>query len=301
MTFRVTYEGPLLDAGMMPVTDLAPALLSLGQVFTEASKLLYPDQDPVGLNIKATRKGSFDVHLVLDVGDAWHRVVEMFSSDGASAVANLLQYIGGASGVIAFVKWVGGRRVKAAQRAASGEVVVLLEDGEQMSIAPEVLALYEQITVRQQIRKAVEPLTQKGIEQVEFRVDGNPPLKVVSADVPAFDLPSVEEPLLDEETEMVLSIVSVVFSEGNKWRFTAGDEAFSAAIEDAHFVSRIEQGVEAFRHGDMMRCRVRVVQSRKDGKLHIERTIVKVVKHIPRQEQLELGAAEEDSGTPPEA
>src|SRR5688500_11839084 len=48
-TFGVVYDGPALETGRMPVRDLAPALLALGQLFSEASRFVYPEQEPVSL------------------------------------------------------------------------------------------------------------------------------------------------------------------------------------------------------------------------------------------------------------
>jgi hypothetical protein len=64
--FRVAYDGPALATGRMPVRDLAPALLALGDLFAEASQVIYPEGKPVALSIKATEEGSFDVHLILE-------------------------------------------------------------------------------------------------------------------------------------------------------------------------------------------------------------------------------------------
>ena len=55
--FAVEYDGPALQAGRMPVRDLAPALLALGEIFTDASRVFYPEREPVALNIEATREG----------------------------------------------------------------------------------------------------------------------------------------------------------------------------------------------------------------------------------------------------
>lgn len=45
--FTVTYDGPALATGRIPVRDLAPALLALGELFLDASSLVNPDREPV--------------------------------------------------------------------------------------------------------------------------------------------------------------------------------------------------------------------------------------------------------------
>lgn len=64
--FGVRYDGTALATGTMPVRDLAPALLALGDLFSEESLLLHPEREPVALNIKATNEGSFVVKLLLE-------------------------------------------------------------------------------------------------------------------------------------------------------------------------------------------------------------------------------------------
>ncbi len=70
--------------------------------------------------------------------------------------------------------------------------------------------------------------------------------------------------------------------------FTDGQQTFYAAIEDVDFLHRVDSGLEAFRKGDMLRCRMRVVQSHRANGLHTEYTVVEVIDHIPRHTQLAL-------------
>jgi hypothetical protein len=85
---------------------------------------------------------------------------------------------------------------------------------------------------------------------------------------------------------MVLSIASVVFTEGNKWRFSGGQHTFSAAIEDRGFTERLNSGAESFRSSDMLRCKVHVNQTLRGDLLHTEYTVTEVEQRIPRVEQL---------------
>lgn len=148
--------------------------------------------------------------------------------------------------------------------------------------------MYEDDEIRRKARQVVAPLRRDGIDvlKLEDATRRQPKVVIEKGDLPAYELIAPEETLLDQETEMVLQIVRLLFAEG-KWRFSDGTKTFSAPIEDQEFLDRIEAG-EPFRKGDLFRCRVRLVQYQRDGKLQTEYHIVKVLEHIPRGVQMRL-------------
>jgi hypothetical protein len=296
--FGVKYEGPALADGRMAVRDLAPALLALGDLFAEASTIAYPDRPPVALNIKATEDGSFLVHLILEAGDAWDRLVDIFGSDSATAVANLLAFIAGGKGVLWLIKTIGRRRIVGREEVTPGVIRITLNDGTTIEVPAQVFALYGALEVRRQAREVIEPLNREGVERVQFRAEEVTLVSIDRDDVPSYDVPEVEDvPLQELDVEMVVSIVSVVFTEGNKWRFSDGTNTFYAAIEDKGFVERVEHG-EPFRKGDMLRSRVHITQSQRGDGLHSEYRVLEVLEHIPRAPQLRLIDPEESDEPP---
>jgi hypothetical protein len=120
--FAVVYDGPALVDGQMPVRDLAPALLALGDLFAEASVVLHPDLEPPALNIKATDHGSFDVQMVLQGGDLWDHIRKLFTSPDVNAIDNLRDLVIGpaAVGLFAFMRWLKRRRITREQPLESG-------------------------------------------------------------------------------------------------------------------------------------------------------------------------------------
>lgn len=301
-SFAVKYDGPALADGRMPVRDLAPALLSLGDLFAEASRTLYPDRPPVALDIKATREGSFDIQLLITVGGLWDQVVELFDSDAANALANLKELvIGSGIGLFALIKRLRGRRIQAREPVAPGKVRLSLDDGETIEVPSDVLALHGNLQVRKTARDVVAPAARTGIDQVEFRSEREVTVSISTDEVLAFDPPGPDEQvLLDEERTMLVAIASVVFTEGNKWRFSDGEITFFAAIEDEQFLDRVDKGIEVFRKGDILRCRARITQSKRNGALHSDYRILEVIEHIPSGEQLLLeGEAESPPIEPP--
>jgi hypothetical protein len=286
--FNLAYDGPAVETGRMPVQDLAPALLALGEFFAETSRTLYPERDPVALSIQATDTGSFLVRLILEGRAAWDQFAGLLDSGTGNALANL-EAIGFLTFLI--IKRIAGRKIDAQEPApAPGHIRLTLEDGTSLDIPSQVLTLYENPEVRRQARRVVSPLHRDGVDEVRLE-DPDPTQESVvidKTDLPAFDTPSDEEALLELETEMFLEIVRLSFQRGSNWRFTDGTKAFSAPVEDEDFWDRVEDGAEAFRSGDTLHCRVRIIQSHRDGKLHTEYRILQVLVHMPRGIQMRL-------------
>lgn len=295
-SFAVIYDGPALATGEMPVRDLAPALLALGELFTLASIATHPEQEPVSLNIKATAEGSFDVHLVLKtLSDA----VTLLNSNPINALQNLVATIVEARyGLFALIRHLKGREVAHTYQQIGdepGTVTLVMTDGTEISGVPEAVArLYDDLAVRRAAREVVEPLDRDGIDVVRFRVDGKPAVEIGEDDVSLYDLPPAPEDVLtDQEIDMAVTIVSPVFDKG-KWKFQDGQSRFWAYVEDEVFMESVYENTERFGSGDVLRCRVHVVQTRKpNGDIKKDYRVLKVIEHIVAPRQLRIGEGQE--------
>jgi len=290
--FTLKYDGPALDEGVMPVSELAPALIALGNVFTEASRTLYPEHPPVALNIRANpEEGSFLVHLLLEGKDAWDYILTLTGSKTAGSLANLQAFVvEGGIGVFALIKWLKGRKIVSTdqENVKPGHVRIVTDDNQSIEVPTEVLQLFASRTLRKNAAGVVAPLTRNGIRDLAFKTPDNDGETIDESDVPSFVAAEEDEDVLwDEPQTMVVEIVSLSFTEGNKWRFSLGQTTISAAIEDQDFLTRIDSG-EAFAKGDMLRCRMRVVQTRRQNKLHTEYHLLEVLDHLHPPDQLAI-------------
>lgn len=290
-SFSVVYDGPLLKGGAMPVRDLAPALLALGNMFTAASLIQFPNREPVALSIRATTDGSFDVDLLLTSKKVFDETVDIFSSNPVAALEGLVfSVISAKTGLFWLINQVRGRRVVTeTPQPEPGWVMFTLDDETTLTVPADVAALYKTVSIRRDAKEVVEPLYREGIETVTFRVDAHPEMQIDETDLPAYDVADVDEEdtLLDVVQHMVLEIVSVTFTEGNSWGFYDGERKFTAPVEDTDFIARVDAG-EPFSKGDTLRCAVRVIQWRADNRLRIQRRVVKVLEH-------QRGSTEEQS------
>lgn len=298
-SFQVVFDGPGVEGGRMPVRDFAPALLAIGDLFVEASAVVHPKQPPAALKIKATERGSFAIDLILEAPKAWDEFVSLFNSEPANAVINFRELIVGSAGLYWFIKKAKEKRIRKREAGVDpAQIRVEFEDGTTVEVPADLLALYDNIRIRQRVQQSVEPVGREGVERLQFRHAKETTVEIQRDDLPAYEPPELEEVSLPaQDTDMVLSIASVVFTEGNKWRFSDGHHTFPAAIDDRAFIDRVNSGVESFRSGDMLQCQVHVEQSLRGDVLHTDYTVVRVEKRIPRAEQ--LGLADPAMGEPP--
>jgi hypothetical protein len=63
-TFSLRYEGPAVADGRMRVSDLAPALLGLGDMVAATHRIVHPESPPLEVDIHSTRQGSFVVEML---------------------------------------------------------------------------------------------------------------------------------------------------------------------------------------------------------------------------------------------
>lgn len=285
-SFHVIYDGVALETGRMDVRHLAPSLLALGEVYQEIQRIIYPDEPALALEVKATSEGSFDVHLIL-TQSLWQQAVSMFSGDAATALANIF---GIGSGVMGLLVALRTRRVRKREQIDSGAVRITFDDNTVIEVPADVLRASESLTVRKALREVVEPLRQDGIELFKITSDTKIDIARISKeDVSAFDLPPVvDEPLTDSTREEVLSLSSVAFADGNKWKLTDGERTFFAGINDQTFLRRVAADEVRFAKHDLLRVELRVTQWRTEAGLRSDYSVERVIDHIPAARPIPL-------------
>lgn len=307
-SIQIAYDGPALQEGRMDVRDFAPALLAFGDLCEESFRLLHGKERRLRVEVQAGfKKGSFGVHL--DLTGIWTQFVQMFSANEASAVANLLEILGfttfiGAvakTGLVQLVRWAKGKRPERVFRIGDGTVRIDLGD-ESLIVSEEVARLYADVRVRNHLAAVVAPLTKEGIDTFETRDANNAPItRIERSEVMAFAPPAVLEteetpPLVDREEDRAFGVVSPTFKNDNKWRLSDGDASVYATMEDKDFLRKVDAREVSFTKGDVLFCRVRVLQFHTSNGVRTEYTILRVLEHKPAPRQLVMRIP--DAGPP---
>lgn len=280
LEFSLVYDGDALADGRIPVRDLAPSILAAAQLFRDANALLYPNGPEVQLEVQANRTGSFAVVMHL-VDLAAHETWEFLGSDAASRLGNLFTFVGG-GGLIGVIIWARNRRIDR-QALPDGRTRLTTQDGDSLDVPAEAADLYVDRGVRRDARDVVEPLRRQGVDEIRLRRDDRDEVTVQNGDVDAFDVPDVVSdalPVVDQTRDMGLLIATPqVEDPRRRWRFSEGDNTFSAVVEDEGFIDRVLRNEERFGHGDFILAEVHFRQYRSARGLETERTIVRVKEH----------------------
>lgn len=286
--FHIKYDGSALASHEMDVKDLAPALLSVGELFEEANRILNRDSRQVSVNLRATETGCVDVVLSV-TQDVVSEMTQLFSSDGASAVANAAQILaflgigggGGILGVIGLIKWIKGRDIETITTLEDGDYKLILKGGEARVVKKQEIELFKAFKVRKSIETIVQsPLKRQGIESVSFIDDNKKETLVTKDEADYFVSPPAEEEMIDErDIEQTLQLVNISFQDGGKWRFSDGNATFYADILDSKFLAKVSHNQAAFAKDDILKVRMKRRQSVVSGAIKTDYTILEIMEH----------------------
>ncbi len=290
--FTIAYDGPALREGRMEVSELAHALLAVGQVFSAANKVLNGETAKVSVHVVATRNGSFEINLEV-IQSLVTQITGLLTGEQVTAAANLVGLITGVgvpSGVslLWLIKRLRGRQPERIERRPDTTEAIMFE-GDTIIAPVNVVRLYQDIHTRRVVRLMVAPLTQDGISEFAIREDGKTILPITVNDIHSFDDPVVleEEVLIEHVIKHAFTIVSLAFRERNKWRLNDGNATISVLIEDEDFLRRIDENLIAFAKGDILICEMRVRQVHgKDDAIRNDYAVQRVIEHKPAARQL---------------
>lgn len=298
---RIAYTGEALENGAMDINYLAPALLAFADLVKRANVLVGNTQ-PVRLmlNADSIKRGSFDVTLELIYSGLDQIKLLMGAAEdiGLKALSDALG-IGATikEGVFWLIQAIGNKKILNVSETDDNKVAINLNDNSKIIINQNTYNVFMDHEARSSITKVMEPVKKDGIDGFEIRnpynyEDKKPSFKMVKDDLQLYETPELETNVVPEniiEQEVLLKIVSLVFDEAQKWRFTDGDTTFWAKVEDKDFWNSVNSSEQAFRNGDRLKAVCRIVQRiGANGNIITERSIIKVIEVLPKPTQIKL-------------
>lgn len=281
--FQIAFDGPALRAGSMDVNELAPALLSVGDLLREINSQINAGSAEVSVRVKADfQRGSFDVGLLLDQSLIEH-ARNLFTGTSLADAKQILEYAfgttvatGGAIGVARSVldvwKKLKGEKAKNIVRDDSKHITVIqIGDDNSIEVDPRTADLYDNDKIRASISGTVRPVSKPGVKALEIRRGKKVVDKITKDDLPAateftsssgttklIEAPGVKQ--LADTREAMLRVTRVEFERG-KWKFSDGTAIFAAEIADDEFKRRLDAREVGFYKGDTLRVRLATTQT----------------------------------------
>lgn len=304
--FTIAFDGPALNEGRMDVRDLAPALLSLGRFIEASNRTINGPDHPVKVEAVATGIGSFEVAIDV-ILPLWETLRGLLISSDVDGALKLLQIMGlvtvgvgpASKGLIWLLREIRGKPITSAAHNKDGTVTVRYpgDDGSQTSVVVplEVLRLYQEVAVQKELSQLLKTLEKEAVDSISFYYPEkgmeviSPPVVLTKSDRSLVrPVDPISETVIDTTQKMALSIRSLAFQEGNKWRLFDGQNVITATIEDRDFLDKVDRSIARFAKGDVLICLVRTVQMQTLEGLKTEHTVLQVDEHRPAPTQFSI-------------
>jgi hypothetical protein len=270
------YEGPALVDGQMDVYQTSANMIAFTEFMVAAVKETYGSAAEAKAEVAGFEHGSFVTNLVFSVVGSAATIFTALTQE------QLLAVVKGA-----FALWKHLKGSPPAKVEQSGpNVVVTNNNGQIFNVRTESFSLVMNVKAAEAADKFVnQALHVEGVDALRIG-NAQEPVATVTASESDYFVPVAPTSLVsDNVNRIVLTVVSPVFQDGNKWRFSDGGPAFAAAIRDGDFLMQVDKGIERFGKGDVLEADVRIVQSRTGAKVSIEREVMKVHRHVNPHEQ----------------
>lgn len=314
VSFRLTFDGPTLDQHGMDVADLAPALLSLGELIKKVNFRVNGDAAKVNLIVRSDfQHACFQINLEL-IQSLYSVIADLIASNPVKTAKELAGWLdiisgfGAASyGIFKYLAQRNGREIERVSNVTTetqlstsddqGTVSIKFKgDNNSIEVKNIVYQLGEDPAIRRDVAKVVAPLAKSGIDTLRF-VEGSDKLGTVITKEEALRIENSYREVKEADVEAYepqpivahLQISRPDFNpEAKIWKFRYGDKIISVDVSETNIPMQTQaRGV--VRIGDTWRTRMTVTEKRTAaGRYRNEYKIVEVLDFLPAAQQMTL-------------
>ena len=265
--FTLTLEGEALKEHSVSARMLAQSLLGFDLIARNVAESLYGKSSEIDIKVKALRKGSFNIDLILQYSENVKNISEAAVSCGAAIF-----------GIIKLGKFLKGKRIKeqADNKDDTTQVNITNYYGDVFQCKKSTVKIFNKNSTQIQLDRITRTLDESGVETIKLSSDSKE--ESINKNERVYFKREDGSIITDEESTLVLEVINASLNGDSKgWRFYDGDHEFSAIIEDEDFLNKVVEEKVAFRNGTQIEATVRLVQ-RRAARLMTERTIIEVHK-----------------------
>lgn len=270
------YSGPSVDAGLMDVYQASANMIAFSEFMVVAAKSAFGEQIVAKAEVAGFGRGSFLTNLVFNFVGYAAPIFTAFTPEELLKITNE-----------AFELWkhLKGSPPKGMASMENNTIAVTNNNGQIIQVQNQTINLVFNEKAAEAVKQFVQdPLSRGGIDSLEIGSDNGFVAQVRQDEAYCFGAVSPSESITDATIPMTLIIEAPVFKDGNKWRFSDGQNSFYANILDLEFLSSVDKG-EQFGKGDFLRVDLRITQDRSGIKINTERAVIKVHEHKRAHQQ----------------
>lgn len=311
VNFIYRLEGDNISEGF-DVFELAPILLSVGELIKESNKILNPLGRDIAVNVKPFKEGSFIIDILLFAQNNYQEILNLVNCNDVKEIKELLEWIGiigsGTGGLIWLINKLKGRP-RTVEQLKPNEVRYTAEDGGTFTVDTRVHQLFSNCNIQKFVYNAYgKPLENEKVSNIECYIQGDKEKtntvfkKEESRNFKNYseaELPSLS---VEEEVETSMEIFvspkrGSFDADPRQWSFRVGgkgEQIIKATIKDEKFLEEYRENRIRLHFTDVLK--VKLVQKIKkiNGEFNFDTTVnevEKVLEYIPsknlRQSQLE--------------
>ena len=298
---QLVYEGPALENHMMDVQELAPALLSFGDLCKEANCFFNKDKAYVKVSIKSEfERGSFLINY--EVTQGLYALTGLFKDPRVMTAKEILEWLGiiltlsGGFGLFKYLKARRGRKIESKEYTEidkkQNTVQIKFEgDNNIVCVPQQVYELGENKKILQACKGIMNPLQTPGIDFLKFK-----DIKSVHETIDKKEAGAIiSSELLEGETlepqviEARLEVHTVTFDiKQSKWKFKYGDNVISVDVSETDIPKKaIERGYVNI--GDTYKVKLEIIERQTEAGNYVnDYKIVEVLAFFPGPTQQRL-------------
>jgi len=311
INFIYRLDGTDIDSGVN-VFELAPILLSLGELIKESNKTLNPEGKDIAVNVKPFEKGSFIVDIVLFAQNNYQEILDVIGNNNVKDIKELLEWIGiiggsaytGGKGLFWLIKKLKGKP-KTVEQVNPNEVRYTDESGNTYTVNTKVYQLFSSTKVQNHFYNSYgKPLGNENIDNIEcyirdeqeatkatFEKDILESIKNYSvADIPTLTL----EEELETSMEVFVSPKRGSFdADPRQWSFRLGssnEQIITATIKDEEFMEKCKNDEIRLHFTDVLKVKLIQKLKKRDGVIDLNTgnyEVEKVLEYYPAKKTVQ--------------
>ena len=274
-TFSLRYTHSAPD--QIEAEELIRVLSAFNSIVMKANRTFYGSDAVTSFRLTHVQRRSIDIQGFIEVAAGVQPAFAMFPSlsFGIDDIPGLIKVW------FDLFKHPKGKPPKSVQTVKEGSTAVQNVDGNVMVVNGNVYNGCIINNVGADAAKLEAPV-KKGAKELELVRRDKPIAVYTPDDVAQFRaIKPAEEPIHSEIDAIVEVVAPVLMGEG-MWRFKYGRMSLTAKLLDEEYRQRVTSGEESFRHGDLLKVRLRTVQERIGGRVVTRHFIVRVLERIGR-------------------